>query len=300
MFHLPSSDWISLHALTIWVHEFQELEEGQASQAFDALKSMKSLRRLDLVVVGDHGHYEHSQRFGPISLTELHVRFDHTCTAHHANVISSYPNLTKLTLAMPPHQQWFIPLDHHQISIFSALLDFTFITYRCNSLNFFSTSTLARLDIQVIHPSSRTTDPEYEILHEFLLRCTDSLKSITLSSHLKESFLTSVLPKLSVRTSLMQITLDIWPFTVETNAFVQDEENDWCPGLRNLIVSIGSSDMVELERMKALAAFLMHRDDLGKIRLDALTIHRYSGAMEFPYESFSGVQLGELRVMVPL
>ncbi|KAH6887302.1 hypothetical protein BKA70DRAFT_1409683 [Coprinopsis sp. MPI-PUGE-AT-0042] len=66
-------------------------------------------------------------------------------------------------------------------------------------------------------------------------------------------------------------------------AWLKDKEEDWCPNMRDLTVGIQSSDVVELERMEDLAAFLKRREELGRVLLETLVVRKVPGAIDFPY-----------------
>jgi hypothetical protein len=53
-------------------------------------------------------------------------------------------------------------------------------TYSLKALYFFDTLFIANFDLMVKHVSNPASEPEYEILAEFLLRCANSLLTVSL------------------------------------------------------------------------------------------------------------------------
>ncbi|KAH6886703.1 hypothetical protein BKA70DRAFT_97999 [Coprinopsis sp. MPI-PUGE-AT-0042] len=91
----PSTDWINLQALTLWVFDFDHLYPERYPRGLDQLTSITSLRRL---FIKDDNTHKHKTRYGPVDLAELHITLDEVFRSDHVYLISSYVNLTKLTL----------------------------------------------------------------------------------------------------------------------------------------------------------------------------------------------------------
>ncbi|KAH6886640.1 hypothetical protein BKA70DRAFT_1334709 [Coprinopsis sp. MPI-PUGE-AT-0042] len=278
---LPSSNWTNMQALTLWTFDFVGPHSEKASKSLVSLENIPSLRRL---LVHDHAEHEYVRRYGPISLAELQINLDDVFSIHHAHLISSYPNLTVLTLVIPPDHELSLP-PGYKIALPSISSDILLPPH------------LIHLKIQLHSYSSETED---KFLFEFLGRCTSSLNSITLENRPKGGFIARVLPTLLRRPGLTNLTLDLWPSALDTDSSAEDMEESWCPNLRNLTVSIASGAMVEGKRMKALADFLLRRENLGLTELERLIVHRDSDGYHFPYELFEDVRVGDLCVMVPL
>ncbi|KAH6887309.1 hypothetical protein BKA70DRAFT_1573377 [Coprinopsis sp. MPI-PUGE-AT-0042] len=290
-FDHPPSGWVNLHTLSLFVCDFIEVGAERAVQGVDALENMTSLQCL---LLQDHAAHEFERRYGPIDLPELHISLD-GFTIDQVLLISAYQRLTKLVLVAPPRFLLELSLDNH-ITL-PSLSSLSYNTYDLSLLEYFTTPALAELYIQ-LH-----CDPDSYaeiILPSFLSRCTRALRAFTLDSHSQGAFIASILPSLSERPDLNQITFDTWPFPNELSRFQKDSHPCWCPHLRELTVSIRSREAIELERVADLAAFLKRREELGLVALESLIVHRCSGAVEFPYELFQDVSIGKLRVMVPV
>ncbi|KAH6886716.1 hypothetical protein BKA70DRAFT_1573887 [Coprinopsis sp. MPI-PUGE-AT-0042] len=272
-FDHPPSGWVNLHTLSLFVCDFIEVGAERAVQGVDALENMTSLQCL---LLQDHAAHEFERRYGPIDLPELHISLD-GFTIDQVLLISAYQRLTKLVLVAPPRFLLELSLDNH-ITL-PSLSSLSYNTYDLSLLEYFTTPALA------------------ESLYSASLRprfiCRDNTPLIPFAVYL-------ILPSLSERPDLNQITFDIWPFPNELSRFRKDSHPCWCPHLRELTVSIRSREAIELERVADLAAFLKRREELGLTPLESLTVHRCSGAVEFPYELFQDVSLGKLCVMVPV
>ncbi|KAH6886671.1 hypothetical protein BKA70DRAFT_1464608, partial [Coprinopsis sp. MPI-PUGE-AT-0042] len=275
LFEPPLHDWINLHTVGLWSYDFMAVGAERASKGFDALEKMPSLRCL---VVEDHDVFENTRRFGPVDLAELCFTVD-SFNINPANLICGYRSLTKLTIIIPSrHTIHLSSADHLALP---SLLSFTCDTHGLKLFHHLTTPALSNLEIQL---RCETVPHEDEFLRGFLARCTRALRSITLNSCGDDLFIGKVLPSLSNRPTLSHLTLDMWPSSVDTDKHA--EGKDYFPGLRDLTVSIGISDD-DLAQMKALAAFLVYREDFGLPTLERLDVHRRFGAIAFPYEMFN-------------
>ncbi|KAH6887283.1 hypothetical protein BKA70DRAFT_1332761 [Coprinopsis sp. MPI-PUGE-AT-0042] len=246
------------------------------------LEKFTSLRSLSLEV---HHGYGFRRRFGPINLGVIRITLEDHFGIQEIRLISAYSNLTNLALIAPANCEW--NLSPHDDLTLPSLSTFVFDTFDLSLLEHLVTPSLANLDI---HLHWDVPWPQSGFLDGFLARCTTTLRSVTLNSDREDSFVAKILPSLSTRPNLSHLTLDVWPSPVDCEPIPEEVEKDWCPQLRYLTVSIGSSDMVELVRMKGLARFLLRREAFGLPELERLTIHRRPRA---------DVRLDDLRVMVP-
>ncbi|KAH6886664.1 hypothetical protein BKA70DRAFT_1334773 [Coprinopsis sp. MPI-PUGE-AT-0042] len=287
----PPSAWISLHTLSLYAYDFVQVGADRATRGLDALEGMPSLQRL---VLEDNDAYEFERQYGPIHLPELDITL-HAFGFDQARLITAYSRLTKLVLVAPPRFDPELSLDHHITLPF--LLSFSYETHDLSLLDRFSTPSLNELDIQL---SCDLKLHEDMVLSSFLLRCTSALRAFNLDSHLHWAFTARILPSLSERQGLTRITFDIWPFPNSRSRFQKDIYPCWCPHLRELTISIRSREVAESQRIADLATFLKHREELGLLPLESLTVRRSSGAAEFPYELFQDVRVGRLRVMIPV
>ncbi|KAH6887305.1 hypothetical protein BKA70DRAFT_1235856 [Coprinopsis sp. MPI-PUGE-AT-0042] len=290
-FDHPPTAWINLHTISLYGYDFLAVASERVAQGLDALEKLHSLR---CILLEDCEGYEFTRQFGPLDLQTLHINFDVFGTDQ-AHLIAAYPYLTTLNLVAPPHLRPELSLQDHITLPF--LLSLSYNTYGLSLLDHFTTPALAELHIQLNCDPNPYADI---ILASFLLRCTSALQVFTLNGDSQEAFITKVLPSLSERPDLTQITFDVWPFPNKLSRFQKDSHPCWCPHLQELTVSIRSQAAIELERMADLAAFLKRREELGLVALEGLTVHRCSGAVEFSYELFQDVKVGKLRVMVPV
>ncbi|KAH6886642.1 hypothetical protein BKA70DRAFT_1573837 [Coprinopsis sp. MPI-PUGE-AT-0042] len=291
LFNPPPSNWTNLSTLALWTFDFSGPNKERAALGFNMLERFTSLRSLSLEV---HHGYGFKRRFGPINLGEIRITLEDHFGIQEIRLISAYSNLTNIVLIAPANCEW--NLSPHDNLTLPSLSTFVFDTFDLSLLDHLVTPSLVNLDI---HLHWDVPWPQSGFLHGFLARCTTTLRSVTLNSDREDSFIAKILPSLSLRPTLSHLTLDIWPSHVDTKPIPEEVEKDWCPQLRCLTVSIGSSDMVELERMKGLAAFLLRRGAFGLPELERLTVHRTHRAVEFPYEIFENVRQGELCVLVP-
>ncbi|KAH6886691.1 hypothetical protein BKA70DRAFT_97944 [Coprinopsis sp. MPI-PUGE-AT-0042] len=288
----PSTGWDNLHTLQLWSLDIEAFYSEKSSKIFNTLDNMASLRRLILEGAFDVGP---TKRWGPNSITELHINIFIHFGSCHSCLLLSYANLTTLILAVPPDLVPLLSEDDH-ISL-PALLTFTHKASDFYLLRHFTTPKLVTLDI-CLHPVA-DGDKHTSFLSAFLTRCDGSLQSFLLSSHSNPSLITCILPSLLNRASLKNVTFDLWPSVLDIGASLKDREKDWCPNLRVLSVGIRSSDAVELERMEALAKFLKRREEWGRTALETLIVQKGPAAIEFPYGPFETVRLGKLQVLVP-
>jgi hypothetical protein len=290
---LPSSNWTSLDRLVLWPDDFRRLDPvfrhlrpAKIANVFDTLERLTSIRQL---VVEHQVECEYTRRYGHANITELDMNILRNFEIRHSRFISSYPNLTRLTLkvcyAEPP------PGIHLTIR---SLLRLTYIGDNLHLLNHFTTPALCGLQIRI---KSNRVHAEAPLI-DFLSRCTSSLTAVTIDSHPADSFITHIFPALSIQPSLTSLTLDSWPLELE--GVLGDLEKEWCPNLQELVISIGWVGMAQIDRIEALAAFLSRREDFGLRQLERLTIHRGHKDVDFPYHFFEGVPCGKLAVMVPL
>jgi hypothetical protein len=84
----------------------------------------------------------------------------------------------------------------------------------------------------------------------------------------------------------------------EPDRGVQNEE--WCPNLQELTVSMQFGGKAQMARLESLAMFLKYREGLGFRPLGQWTISREDREVEFPYKNFRDVGLVRLSVMLPL
>ncbi|KAH6886650.1 hypothetical protein BKA70DRAFT_1334735 [Coprinopsis sp. MPI-PUGE-AT-0042] len=294
----PSTDWINLQTLTLWVFDFNHLSSERYPRGLDQLTSITSLRRL---FIEDDSPYTHQTHYGPVDLAELHITLDEVSRSDHVRLISSYAQLTKLTLvATLYHELDLAPDEHINLPFLSS---FSYTTDDLSLLHHLTTPALVNLELSFL-TSLPTAE---EALTPFLARCTSALQTISLT---EASFLAKALPTFSVRPSLTEISLDAWPLDATDNILAEPDHavDAWLPNLRQLTVSMGpkrstgSSEAtkdLELEQMSDLAKFLLQREDRCQMGLERLIVHKRSRAIKFPYELFERIDLGELRVMVP-
>ncbi|KAH6886646.1 hypothetical protein BKA70DRAFT_97581 [Coprinopsis sp. MPI-PUGE-AT-0042] len=289
----PSPDWSNLRFLTLWIFDFKDLTPAQCSQRLDAVGNFTSLKRLFL---NDDDRYKHERPYGPITLPELHIQLDDIFDSHHMLLISAYTCLTRLVLeGCVDYKSRLSPTDHLSLP---SLLILSYSRHDPCFLQYLTTPSLTTLDIH-LDPDFDDSQDGPQILSAFLTRCTNTLQMIGLNSGFNTSAIAAILPLLSVRPSVVRLTLDAWPSDLETGASPEHAEKDWCPNLQELAVSFQSGERVELERMATLAAFLQRREDSGYTELEMLTIRKGAGAAQFPYDLFENVRLGKLRVMIP-
>ncbi|KAH6887304.1 hypothetical protein BKA70DRAFT_72483 [Coprinopsis sp. MPI-PUGE-AT-0042] len=294
----PSTGWISLQTLTLWVFDFGHLSLEKYPQGLDQLTRITSLCHL---FIEDDNTYMHQTHYGPIDLAELHITLDEVVRSDHVRLISSYPYLTRLTLTANLYQELHLtPNDRLDLP---SLLFLSYSTDDLSLLDHLTTPALVDLELSFL-----TAQPTAEeALTLFLARCTSALQSITLS---EASFLTKVLPTFCVRPSLTDISLDAWPLGATDNILSKPEHAaiGWLPNLRRLTVSMGpktstgsleASKDLELERMGDLGKFLLIRENQYQMGLERLIVHKRSGEIGFPYELFEAINIGEVRIMVP-
>jgi hypothetical protein len=290
----PSSpSWVTLSELGLWSFDFIDAAEEDSARLYEAVENITSLRH---IVVRDHDEYRYTRRYGPIGLRELEIHFDDVFTNHHANLISSYPNLVSLTLILHPHKR--LTLSH---LILPALSIFVLETDNLAILDYLTTPSLARLEINNLSDKNYLTDPYEDRLSQFLDRCTPTLKSITLYSRTYyDSFIIWALPFLSNRPRIAELTLNIWPISFAGSRSQEDGKETWCPNLQHLTIYLEEEKSIEVGRVEALAAFLKGRQDQGLKQLECLTVHDDLKYLACPSDSFNNVGLGRLCVMVPI
>jgi F-box-like len=289
----PSTNWVNLHTLKLWMYDVGMLAEEEYSQMLEKLASLPSLQCL---LLEDEERVVHQARYGPKGLTELHLITNWTFRRDHLQLISGYVHLTTFTLS-----GFHSHLDHDDHVTLHSLSTFRFTTSDSFSpLDHFTTPALVNL---MLASSAIDHGAMEGILTPFLSRCSDALRSVSLS---EAPLIAKALLAVDVRPSVTRLTLDCWPFAADDN-LAEDAPRAWCPHLRELEVTFGPEESMigaeefiplELNSMKALASFLSKRHDRGHMALERLTIRKRSDAIDFPYEFFNGVPLGKLYVMV--
>jgi hypothetical protein len=289
----PASGWASLSHLTLWSFNFIAIRDP--SRLYDAVEKMTSLRR---IVVNDHSAYKYTRRHGPIGLSELDILLYGALTDHQANLISSYPNLTTLTLILTSYT--ILELSDESHVILPSLLAFVLETPDLALLGHLTTPALHRLEIYNRSDKKYLTEPHNDAFSRFIDRCTSKLSSITLGGSMYELFIPWALPQLSNRPSITHLTLNLWPSSFTAILWKRVGKEAWFPNLRHLTVSLEAEKSIELGRMEALAAWLKQRQDMGTKGLECLTLHNRSQNLAFPYDLFKDVRLGRLCVMIRL
>ncbi|KAH6886645.1 hypothetical protein BKA70DRAFT_1573840 [Coprinopsis sp. MPI-PUGE-AT-0042] len=318
----PSNNGITLQGLTLWVGDLHGPGPTQISQRLDGLAKLTSLRcltlsKLHIILYGvfssDLMHL--ISAFRSLSTLSLVVERsldvilsaqDHltlpsllnlSFTTYDSDLLQYFTTaaLVKLEITLKPNGY-----DPDNTLFFShyftlpSLLNLSFTTYNLDILEYFTTPALVKLEITL--RLDVRVDQDSSSFSQFITRCTSALQSIAVHSNYDQSLITRIITSLSVRPSLTDLTVDLWPLSL---TFPKDAEKDWCPNLQHLTVSFGSGYDDEEERMEALAAFLQCREEWGCVPLESLTIRKRHKRFKFPYGLFENVTLGELRVMVP-
>jgi hypothetical protein len=232
-------------------------------------------------------------------LKELSIDLNNNVRTRDFKFISSYPELTTLTLNVPSYR--FLAFDSGITNLtLPALTALICHTSECSLLDFLTTPVLSSLEVK-IKPCRR--EPDEGIVARFLKRCTSILTSITIKSHPFDTCTSQVLPALSERPSVTNLALDGWPIDASLKICEPDrgaQNKQWCPNLEELTVSMQFGGTAQRARLESLAMFLKYGEGLGFRPLGQLSISREDREVEFPYKNFRDVGLVRLLVMLPL
>jgi hypothetical protein len=140
----------------------------------------------------------------------------------------------------------------------------------------------------------QTEDIKVPDLSGFLARCTKALQFISIAPPFDGRVVSKILPNLSERSSLTDLTVNTWPLTDEWPLGIN--ESAWCPCLRNLTITMTPLSVGRLEDVEPLATFLKRRWEKGGGELETLTIRKWDKALHVPYKLFENVGVKKLQV----
>lgn len=292
--NLPPSEWTSMETLVLPYFDLTYPDAEASSKAFESLERITSLQHLLVRFPIE----KHRRRYGHLHLRELSIKLEHNFTHEHSKFISSYRGLTKLTLYV---SDWYaLDISPGIHLALPSLLSFIYHSSELGILNHVTTPLLHHLEIRLKSPRKGGSKAEDDIFIRPLTPFLGSLKSFTINCHLDEWFLAQALPLLSAKMNLTRLTLDSWPFKLSNTLFPEEAEEDWCPRLQELVISIERGGTSQLKRLEALASVLKRRETFGLPKLEKLTIHRPCGDPQFPYDLFAGTHVRTLSVMIPM
>jgi hypothetical protein len=291
----PSTNWDSLQGLTISMESFEELPPDQYTKQLDVLASINSLRRVVLFTTADDGRNKHEKPYGPVTLHELCITFDddQVFTNFHMSLLTGYTSLTRLVFRGGNFVSSHLPIDHLTLP---SLLYLSYHAIDLSLLRHLTTPALATLDIR-LERWRQNEDIKVPDLSGFLARCTDALQSISLDPLFDRRVLSKILPIISERPSLIDLSVNAWPLTDEWSRGIN--ESAWCPKLRNLTITLSHLAVGRLEEMEPLANFLKRRWEKGGRELETLTIRKRVKASQVRYDFFENVGIKKLRVTLP-